>query len=123
MSVKVLFVDDEPMMLTLGEEALGREPGLEVLTAASGEEALSLCASEHPDLVFLDIRMPGKDGWEVCRQLKGNEATQDIKVIVLTAYAQQATQRKAETQGADGYMTKPFSPADLVRKTMETLEV
>lgn len=123
MSAKVLFVDDEPVVLTLGEEALRREPHIEVLTATNGEDALSLCSLEHPDLVFLDVRMRGKDGWEVCQELKGNEATRDIKVVVLTAYAQQATQETAKALGADGYMTKPFSPAALLKKTAEMLEV
>ena len=123
MSKKVLVVDDEPRIRELGEVALGRHPALEALVAADGPSAIELCRSAHPDLVFLDVMMPGMDGYDVCRALKQDSATADIKVIVLTAFAQHSTMQQALAAGADDYMTKPFRPAQLVEKAIELLGV
>ncbi len=123
MSKKVLVVDDEERVRELGELALSRHPALEALVAADGPSAIELCRSAHPDLVFLDIMMPGMDGYDVCRALKQDPATADIKVVVLTAFAQHSTMQQALAAGADGYMTKPFRPAQLVAKAVELLNV
>ena len=103
--------------------ALGRHPALEAIVAADGPSAIELCRSAHPDLVFLDIMMPGMDGYDVCRTLKADPATADIKIVVLTAFAQQATMQQALAAGADDYMTKPFRPAQLVEKALALLGV
>ena len=123
MSKKVLVVDDEERIRELAELALGRHPALEPLVAADGPSALQLCRDVHPDLVFLDVMMPGMDGYDVCRALKQDSATADIKVIVLTAFAQHSTMQQALAAGADDYMTKPFRPAQLVEKAIEILGV
>ncbi len=123
MSKKVLVVDDEPRIRELGEVALGRHPALEALVAADGPSAIELCRSAHPDLVFLDVMMPGMDGYDVCRALKGDPATAGIKIVVLTAFAQQSTMQQALAAGADDYMTKPFRPAQLVEKAVALLGV
>ena len=123
MSKKVLVVDDEERIRELGELALGRHPALEPLVAADGPSAIQLCRDVHPDLVFLDVMMPGMDGYDVCRALKQDPATADIKVVVLTAFAQHSTMQQALAAGADDYMTKPFRPAQLVEKAVELLGV
>ena len=123
MSKKVLVVDDEERIRELGELALGRHPALEALAAADGPSAIRLCQTVHPDLVFLDVMMPGMDGYDVCRALKQDPATADIKVVVLTAFAQHSTMQQALAAGADGYMTKPFRPAQLLEKAIELLGV
>ena len=123
MSKKVLVVDDEERVRELGELALSRHPALEALVARDGPSAIKLCRTAHPDLVFLDIMMPGMDGYDVCRALKQDPATADIKVVVLTAFAQHSTMQQALAAGADGYMTKPFRPAQLVAKAVELLNV
>ena len=121
MSKKVLVVDDEAQIRELGEAALGRDPTLETLVAKDGKAAIELCRTVHPDLVFLDVMMPGMDGYEVCRNLKGDPATADIKVVVLTAFAQHSTMLQAREAGADDYMTKPFRPKHLLEKAHQLL--
>ena len=123
MTKKVLVVDDEERIRELAELALGRHPALEPLVAADGPSAIQLCRDVHPDLVFLDVMMPGMDGYDVCRALKQDPATADIKVVVLTAFAQHSTMQQALAAGADDYMTKPFRPAQLVEKAIEILGV
>ena len=122
-SKTILIVDDEPRIRELGEVALGRHPAFEALVAKDGPSAIELCRSAHPDLVFLDIMMPGMDGYDVCRALKGDPATAAIKIVVLTAFAQHATMQQALAAGADDYMTKPFRPAQLVEKALALLGV
>ena len=121
MSKKVLVVDDEELIRELGQAALDKHPEVDALAAADGPSAIELCRTAHPHLVFLDVMMPGMDGYEVCRALKRDPATADIKVIVLTAFAQQSTMRQALEAGADGYMTKPFRPAQLLARALEIL--
>ena len=118
---KVLLVDDEPKILALGRAALSRNPDYETIVARDGEEALELCASEQPSLVFLDVMMPKKDGYAVCREIKSDPEIAHIKVVVLTAFAQQSSQREADSAGADAYMSKPFRPSDLLLKAEELL--
>ncbi len=122
-SKTVLIVDDEARIRELGEVALGRHPSFEAIVAADGPSAIELCRSAHPDLVFLDIMMPGMDGYDVCRALKGDPDTAAIKIVVLTAFAQHATMQAALAAGADDYMTKPFRPAQLVEKAVALLGV
>ena len=121
MSKKILVVDDEARIRELGEVALGSNPDYETLVAKDGKAAMAVCRKVHPDLVFLDVKMPGMDGFEVCRLLKKDPATADIKVVVLTAFAQHATMRQALEAGADDYMTKPFRPAQLLEKARKLL--
>ena len=121
MGKSVLLVDDEPHIRELGEIALSKDKTLRTLLAGSDDEALQVCRDQHPDLVFLDIMMPGKDGFEVCQELKADASTADIKVVVFTAFAQHSTMERAYAVGADSYMTKPFRPADLQTKAAELL--
>src|SRR3990167_2850537 len=105
----VLVVDDTPDNLALMSELLGEHYRVKV--ASSGERALKAVQSDPvPDLVLLDIMMPGMDGYEVCRQLKASAATRDIPVIFLTARADTEDERKGFELGAVDYITKPVSP-------------
>ena len=121
MAKKVLLADDEERILGLVKATLGVDKRYEVILASDGEEALEVCRAALPDLVFLDLLMPKMDGYAVCRELKQGEATRDIKVVMLTALAQEADRRTAMKVGADDYMTKPFSPTALLSKVEEML--
>lgn len=110
---KVLVVDDEEHILMILKDSL-EFSGFKVITAVNGEEALEKVEQDRPDLVVLDIGMPKLDGWEVCRRLKANPATKSLPVIILTAYAQSADQRKGMDLGADRFITKPCDLTYLV---------
>lgn len=112
---KILAVDDEPNILMSIEFILEME-GYDVHTARDGEEALEVAERVRPDLILLDINMPRKDGYEVCRILQEREDMSGTKVIMLTAKGQTLEKKKGLEVGADGYVTKPFSAADLLAK-------
>jgi DNA-binding response OmpR family regulator len=109
---KILVVDDEPPMVELVRGYLARE-GWDVLTAADGNEALEIARSEHPDVVVLDLMLPGVDGLEVCRQIR---TFSDAYVVMLTAKSEEVDKLIGLAVGADDYMTKPFSPRELVAR-------
>lgn len=114
---KVLVVDDEPAIAALARIKLMNE-GFDVATAHSGKEALDKVADEPPDVMVLDVMMPGMDGWEVARRLRENPATKDIPILMLTALGIRE-QQVPELAEIDEYYTKPFEGStlvDLVRK-------
>jgi DNA-binding response OmpR family regulator len=117
MAKRVLVCDDEPYIVESVSYVV-RKAGFEVLTAEDGDTALEIARREKPDLVFLDIMMPGPPGDEVCRRLKSDPATKGIYVVILTARGQEEDERRALALGADEFMTKPFSP----RKLRDKLE-
>ena len=121
MTKKVLLADDEVMIRTLIAATLEFDERYQVLVARDGEEALTTAQREKPDLVLLDIMMPERNGYEVCRALRGDLETAHIKVIMLTALAQESDRSKALEAGADDYFTKPFSPRALLEKVEEVL--
>lgn len=102
----ILFVDDSPTTLEVLFEFL-TDAGFHVLIARNGESAIQLAQSEHPDLIFLDIIMPGMDGFETCRRLKANDSTQDIPIIFMTALSQTAVVVKGFQLGAVDFIIKP----------------
>jgi class 3 adenylate cyclase/CheY-like chemotaxis protein len=104
----VLLVDDTPDNITLLRELLREQH--RILVALNGEKALALVAEQHPDLILLDIMMPGMDGHEVCRRLKADKNTRDIPVIFLTAMSSEEDERTGLALGAVDYITKPISP-------------
>ena len=118
---KILIADDEPALARILQTVL-RSKGFEVFVARDGQEALDLTASEHPDLVLLDISMPKVSGYEVCQELKKNEATKAVSVFMLTAHAQKNDFAKGISLGADDYITKPFNCFELVEKITEFLK-
>jgi DNA-binding response OmpR family regulator len=116
----VLVCDDEPYVVESVSYVV-RRAGYDVLTAEDGEAALATARREKPDLVFLDIMMPGLSGDEVCRRLKSDPATQGAYVVILTARGQEEDERRAMEMGADEFMTKPFSPRKLRDKLVQIL--
>jgi twitching motility two-component system response regulator PilH len=110
---KILVVDDSPTELRLVATPL-KEAGYDVSTATDGEEALAKAGSEKPRLIVLDVVLPKKNGFQVCRQLKTAPDTRDVKVLMLTSKSQDSDRFWGLKQGADGYMTKPFDPAELL---------
>ena len=117
----VLVADDEEDIRALVAFRLQRA-GYDVITAADGEEALTLATTRLPDLVVLDMMMPKATGLEVTRSLRGHDTTRDIPVILLTARAQEADVARGIEAGADDYVKKPFSPQDLQMRVQTLLE-
>ncbi|AXL20381.1 MULTISPECIES: response regulator transcription factor [Megasphaera] len=109
---KILIADDEQLMRQLVVDFLQPE-GYELIEAADGKEALELYKKEHPDLVLLDVMMPGYDGWTVCREIRRESA---VPIMMLTAKGEEIDQLFAYDLGVDEYITKPFSPKILVAK-------
>ena len=121
MSQKILIVDDEPNILVSLEYLMKRE-GFEVLLARDGQEALDVLRRERPRLVLLDVMMPRKSGFEVCQELRADEAIRDTLVLMLTAKGRDTDVAKGLGVGADAYVTKPFSTRELVEKVRALLE-
>jgi DNA-binding response OmpR family regulator len=117
---KVLAVDDSPYMLALMRLTLTGER-CQVLEAVDGGRALDLAAAERPDLVLLDVMLPGLDGLAVCRSLKADPATSTIPVIMLTARGRPNDVDAGLAAGASDYITKPFSPRALLDKVEQLL--
>jgi len=121
MANKILACDDEPFILAAISRLVQGE-GFSLITARDGEEALRLAKAEHPDVVLLDIRMPRKDGFQVCRELKAAQETRDIYIIMLTAMGQERDMEQGYGCGADEFLTKPFSPRALKARLHELLD-
>ncbi len=122
MAKRVLVVDDEPPTVQVIQLALERE-GLEVATAANGEECLQAVESDPPDLVILDVIMPILDGFETLRLLREKPETKHLPVIMLTARREDRDVLRGWMTGVDLYLTKPFQMADLLTATRRILEV
>jgi CheY-like chemotaxis protein len=114
MSRKVLLVDDEPDVL-LATRLLLQTAGYSVLEAKTGEEALALVEEGKPDAIFLDLRMPGMDGWDVLAELRARGYLERIPVIVLSAHGSPGRVEQSLELGAKAYVRKPFRKADLTR--------
>lgn len=121
MACKVMVVEDEPEnRLFIG--LMLRTEGYDVLEAEDGHSALEILAREPlPELILLDVMMPGLNGWQVFQRLRGNPNWSGIPVVMLTALAQRSDVERAVELGVDGYLTKPFEPADLIHTMEETL--
>lgn len=121
--MKILIVDDEPHLRMLIQQTLEEleDEGVELLTATNGEEALETIQAEEPNLVFLDVMMPKKNGFDVCETVKGELGLEHIHVILLTAKGQEFDRQRGIEVGANLYMTKPFDPDALLAKAREVL--
>ena len=108
----VLVADDDDDILLLVTTRLRRD-GFDVIQARDGDEALDLALEHRPAIAVLDIGMPGLDGLAVVRAIRSDDATKEMRVILLTAKAQESDVRRGFDAGADAYVKKPFSPADL----------
>ena len=120
MDCDILIADDEPNILISLEYLMKRE-GYSVCMARDGQEALDRLRLERPRLVLLDVMMPRKNGFEVCQELRADDAIKDTLVLMLTAKGRDTDVAKGLGVGADAYMTKPFATKDLVLKVKELL--
>jgi len=121
MPKKILIVDDEPNIV-VPLQFLMEQNGYAVDVAYSGEEALESISRWRPDLVLLDIMLPGMDGFEVCQILRLNEQWRGIKIIFLTAKGRDVDVAKGMVLGADAYIIKPFSNTEIITKVRALLE-
>jgi DNA-binding response OmpR family regulator len=117
----VLVADDDDDILLLVTTRLRRD-GFEVISARNGEEALALAIERHPAIAVLDIGMPKLDGLEVLQRIRADETLKEIRVLLLTAKAQESDVRRGYEAGADAYVRKPFSPGDLSTRVRELLD-
>jgi DNA-binding response OmpR family regulator len=119
----VLIVDDEQHIRLLIEQTLEEleDEGVELLTAADGDEALAVIENHRPELVFLDVMMPRRNGFDVCRTIKQDLGMAGTYVVLLTAKGQAYDRQQGEDAGADLYMTKPFDPDDLLGRARSVL--
>ncbi|MBS3667780.1 response regulator transcription factor [Vreelandella boliviensis] len=117
---KVLVVDDEPNIV-LSLEFLMEQAGFEVVTAEDGEQALASVNESQPDLLLLDISLPGISGFDVLERLRSEATTAQLPIIMLTAHGRDVEREKGMALGADDYITKPFSTQSLVEKVKALL--
>lgn len=108
----ILIVDDNPLNLKVIRVLLATE-GYDVRTASDAEEALAVLQTFRPRLILMDLQLPGVDGLELTRRLKGDPATQDLTIVALTAYAMMGDEQKALDAGCDGYIPKPIDTRTL----------
>lgn len=118
---KVLVVEDNLLSKTLVKDILTMK-GYDVVVADRGSEAIKLASTERPDLILMDINMPGMDGITAARLIKGNEASKDIPVLALTASAMKGDDVEIMKQGFDGYIAKPIDAKALLEMIKENLE-
>jgi two-component system, OmpR family, alkaline phosphatase synthesis response regulator PhoP len=123
MSRSILIVDDEQHIRLLIEQTLEEllDEGIELYTAADGEEALAVIEAQQPDLVFLDVMMPKKNGLEVARAVRGDLGMSDPHIVLLTAKGQAHDREEGLAAGANRYLTKPFDPDELLSLAREIL--
>ena len=121
MTKKILAIDDENDVLVIIKSALKSE-GYDVLTANNGYDGLAIAQDDKPDLILLDLMMPEMDGFEVLENLRDNETTMDIPVIVLTGLSERGKIREALDKGVNYYIMKPFEYHDLISKVKLAIE-
>ena len=121
-NAKILVVDDEPQNIRLLQIRLQAD-GYTVLTANSGQEALKLVQAEAPDLILLDIMMPGMNGFEVCQQIRAEETTQFIPVVMVTALSEKEDRIRAIEAGADDFISKPFDSHEVLARVRSLVRI
>ncbi len=117
----ILIADDDPEILTMLSIRLQRK-GYQVIEATDGLQTLHMARNHRPDLVLLDVMMPGKNGWEVARELRGSEDLSDIGIVMLTAIGEKVNEMTSPLYGADDFVNKPFDFADLEAKIAHVIE-
>jgi two-component system cell cycle response regulator DivK len=120
MSKRVLVIEDHEENRRIIRLLLG-SAGIDMIEAVTGEEGVAKAEGERPDLILMDIQLPGLDGYEATRRIKGNPALRHIPIIVVTSYALSGDDVKAFEAGCDAYVTKPFVPRELLAKVREFL--
>lgn len=120
---KILIVDDEPGMVILLEQTLEdlKDKGIELLSANNGEQAIDIIKAEMPELVLLDVMMPGMSGFEVCNTVKNVLGMNNIYILMLTAKGQGFDMQMGRDAGADSYITKPFDLDEVLEKVVKVL--
>lgn len=122
MKKKVLIVDDEPNII-VPLQFLMEQNGYDVIVAPTGEAAMEAIATNRPDLILLDIMLPGIDGYQVCQSIRTKTQWKDIKIIFISAMGREVDVAKGLALAADAYITKPFAIADVVEKVNHLLKV
>jgi len=117
----ILVVDDDPEIVTMLSTRLGKR-GFKITTAEDGKKAIELAKRDKPDLVLLDVMMPGKSGWEVARALKQDPVTQHVKIVMVTAIGEKTNEITAPIYGADAHIDKPFEFEQLERVITDLLK-
>jgi len=120
MKKRVLVVEDHEENRRILRLLLA-SASIDMIEAVTGEEGVALAEREHPDLILMDIQLPGLDGYEATRRIKANHAIRHIPIIVVTSYALSGDDVKAFEAGCDAYVTKPFVPRELLAKVREFL--
>jgi two-component system cell cycle response regulator DivK len=115
MSKRILIVEDQEDNRAILRDLLS-QAGYALIEAADGEEGVKLAQREQPDLILMDIQLPVIDGYEATRRIKGVPELKSIPIIAVTSYALSGDEARARAAGCDGYVTKPFSPRDLLAK-------
>jgi DNA-binding response OmpR family regulator len=117
----ILIADDDPEILTMLGIRLSKK-GYQVLEAVDGNQTLHLARKHHPDLVLLDVMMPGKNGWEVAKELRGDDQFSNVGIVMLTAIGEKVNEMTSPLYGADEYIDKPFDFADLEARVRRVVE-
>ena len=120
MNKRILVVEDQEDNRRILSDLLTAN-GFDIVEAVTGEEGVAAAAREKPDLILMDIQLPGLDGYEATRRIKAKPELDQIPIIAVTSYALSGDDKKAYAAGCDGYVTKPFSPRDLLAKIKEYL--
>ncbi len=125
MSRKILIVDDEVNMRRLLQETLEEfeDKGVEVHVAENGIDAIESIRTDKPDLVILDVMMPGMDGFCVCNTIKNELGMKEVYVLMLSADGQEINKQRSKDVGTDGFMTKPFDPDEITEKVAEIFDI
>jgi two-component system alkaline phosphatase synthesis response regulator PhoP len=119
-SARILVVDDDPEIVTMLSTRLGKR-GYKISTASDGHQAIELAKKELPDVVLLDVMMPGKSGWEVARAIKQDPATHAVKIVMVSAIGEKTNEITAPIYGADAHVDKPFEFEHLERVIAQLL--
>lgn len=115
---KIMIVDDDAFVRR-PLEFIFQQEGFLPITAEDGEECLRLVEQDPPDLIFLDVMMPGRDGFDVCKTLKSDPRFADIPIVLLSARGREHDRERGLSLGAEDFMTKPYSPSELIRRVRE----
>jgi len=118
MAKRILVIEDHEDNRRIMRDLL-TSAGYELVEAVTGEDGVALAETQHPDLILMDIQLPGIDGYETTRRIKANPALRRIPIIAVTSYALSGDDAKAFEAGCDGYVAKPFSPRELLAKVRE----